>query len=245
MTLPTPTTYGKGQDTNVVQIFQESVNVSYAAVSATNKLSGLAIYGEEFEESDLDYQKMMNLRQIAVDLDKTLVAGSYAGVVNDDTAIKTRGIIEATSTNHIDAGADALTTTDVENAMIALAETNEAPMDDLYILGNASSIKKLADLYGFAPFAGPENTTGGNRINEIITQFGRLKVLWDPYVTAAYLQIVDIAHCDLVGLPVPGKGVLFYEDLPATGANVRGQFYGQLGLNYTAEEWHANIYNFT
>jgi len=245
MTAPTPTTFGKDQDTNYVQIFQRSVNISYAAQSATSKLSGLAIYGEEFTPNDLDYQKMMTLKQIALDLELALVTGTAQAPANDDTASKTQGIIGAISTNSVNAGGDALTTADVETAMIALAETNEAPMEDLYIMGNAAAIKKLADLYGFAPFAGPENTTGGNRINEIITQFGRLKVMWDPYVTALNLVIVDMAQCDLVGLPVPGKGVLFYEELPKTGANEKGQFYGQLGLNYTAEEWHAKVHSFT
>lgn len=247
LTAPTPKTYAKSQDTNCVQIFHRSVNMSYAAQSALNKLTaaGLMVYGESYQQSDLDFQIQANLKNLALDLDKTLVAGTYQAGANADTAWKTRGLIAAISTNSINAGGDPLTTADIENAMIALSETKEAPMEDLYIMGNAAAIKKVADLYGFAPFAGPENTTGGSKVETIITQFGRLKVMWDPYVTALNLVIFDAAYINLVGLPVPGKGVLFYEDLPKTGANTKGQIYGQLGLGYTMEEWHAKIHSFT
>jgi hypothetical protein len=244
LTAGTPTTYDTSQATNCCQIYQKPVNVSYAALSATNKLSGLAIVGEEFSPSDKDFQIEMNLKQIAIDLDKTLIAGAYQAGANKDTAWKTKGITAAITTNAINGGGDALTTTDIEDAMIALAETKESPMDDLYIMGGAAAIKKLADLYGFAPFAGPTNTIGGGKINTIITQFGDLKVMWDPYVAAATLLIVDVAQCSLVGLPVPGKGVLFYEELAKVGASEKGQVYGQIGFDYNAEEFHAKITNF-
>jgi len=243
---PTVTTYATSQAKNNCQIFQEGVTVSYAAESAKNKLTsgGLMVYGESFSPSGLEFQKMMHLRQIALDLDKSLVAGTQQSGSNADTAWKMRGLTAAISTNAVNAGGDALTTTDIDNAMIALAETIEAPMGDMYIMGGAAAVKKVADLYGVAPYAEPENTVGGNKIETIITQFGRLKLMWEPYVAAATLILFDLSQLDLVGLPVDGKGVLFYEDLPSSGAAYKGQFYGQLGLGYRHEKFHAKVTNF-
>ena len=247
LTAPTPKTYTKSQDTNCCQIFHRSVNISYAAQSAMNKLTsgGLMVYGEGLQQTDLDFQIQANLKNLAMDLDKTIMQGAYQAGTDKDTAWKTRGLTAAISTNAINGGGDALTTTDIENAMIALAETKEAPMEDLYLLGNASTIKKVADLYGVAPMASPDNTLGGGKVETIITQFGRVKLMWEPNSASATILIVDAPYLNLVGLPVPGKGVLFYEDLPKTGANTKGQIYGQLGLGYTMEEWHAKITNFT
>ena len=44
-----------------------------------------------------------------------------------------------------------------------------------------------------------------------------------------------------VALPVPGKGILFYEALSKTGAAEKGQIYGQLGIDYGPEEFHGTI----
>lgn len=242
----TPKVYSTAQATNCVQIFQRGINASYLSQSAKNKLTsgGLMVAGEKFTPNGLALQKAANLRNLALDLDKTLVAGSYQSGTNADTAWKTRGITSAISTNAVNAGGDALATADIDTAMIALAETVEAPMDDMYIMGGAAAVKKVSDLYGIAPFAGPDNTTGGNKIETIITQFGRLKLMWEPNVAAATLIIFDLSQIALVGLPVEGKGVLFYEDLEPAGASTKGQFYGQLGLGYRHEKFHAKITNF-
>jgi hypothetical protein len=55
------------------------------------------------------------------------------------------------------------------------------------------------------------------------------------------LLIADLAVCSPVFLPVPEKGVLFYEELSKTGASEKGQIYGQIGLDYGPEEYHGTI----
>jgi len=41
--------------------------------------------------------------------------------------------------------------------------------------------------------------------------------------------------------PVPGKGLLFYDEVAKSGASNGGQLYGQIGLDYGAEEYHGTI----
>jgi len=42
-------------------------------------------------------------------------------------------------------------------------------------------------------------------------------------------------------LPVPGKGVLFYEELSKVGAAETGQIFGQFGLDYGPKEFIGKI----
>jgi hypothetical protein len=55
------------------------------------------------------------------------------------------------------------------------------------------------------------------------------------------LLVADLAFCSPVFLPVPDKGVLFYEELSKTGASESGQIYGQMGIDYGPEEYHGTI----
>ena len=80
-------------------------------------------------------------------------------------------------------------------------------------------------------------------ISEIETDFAKFGVVWAPNVPAATLLIADLDVCHPVFLPVPGKGVLFYEELAKTGAAETGQVYGQLGIDYGPEEFHGKIIN--
>ena len=59
------------------------------------------------------------------------------------------------------------------------------------------------------------------------------------------LLIADLSVCKPVFLPVPGKGVLFYEELSRTGASEKGHLYGQIGLDYGPEEYHGTITGLT
>jgi hypothetical protein len=44
-----------------------------------------------------------------------------------------------------------------------------------------------------------------------------------------------------VALPVPGKGILFYEDLAKTGASERGQLFGQMGWDNGPQVFHGKL----
>ena len=78
-------------------------------------------------------------------------------------------------------------------------------------------------------------------IKQIETDFAMLGVVWAPQMVTSTLLIADLAFCSPVFLPVPEKGVLFYEELARTGASEKGQIYGQMGLDYGPEEYHGKI----
>ena len=53
--------------------------------------------------------------------------------------------------------------------------------------------------------------------------------------------IADVAHLAPVFQAVPGKGVLFEEELAKTGAADKIQLYGQIGLAHGPAFLHASI----
>ena len=55
------------------------------------------------------------------------------------------------------------------------------------------------------------------------------------------LLIADLSVVHPVFLPVPGKGNVFYEDIPQAGASVGGQVYAQMGLDYGPETYHGTL----
>ena len=243
LTAPDPWTYVRDQDVNTVQIFHRAVTVSYAKQSvvgqvvadATTKL--VDINGIQPVQNEKDFQISAHMRQIAVNVDYTFLNGQYAQATSAVVAAKSRGIITASLSNTVAAGGADLSKPLMDTLLRAMA-TNGAEFVNVVILCNAFQKQKLSDIYGYAP---QDRNVGGYNINQIETDFAILGVVWAPNVPVGTLLIADLSVCSPVFLPVPEKGVLFYEELSKTGAAEKGQVYGQIGLDYGPEEYHGTI----
>jgi hypothetical protein len=242
LTAPTPWTYVRGQDNNTVQIFQRQVSVSYAKQSVIGQITadgttGLAELGVQPVQNERDFQISAHMRQIAVDADYTFLNGTYQQATAANVAAKTRGIITACTTNTVDASSATLTR-DILNELLREMATNGAQFMNPVLFCNAFQKQKISEIYGYAP---ADRNVGGFNINQIETDFAILGIVWAPNVPAATMLIADLAVCSPVFLPVPEKGVLFYEELSRTGASEKGQIYGQMGIDYGPEEYHGTI----
>ena len=242
LTAPTPWTYVRTQDVNTVQIFQRQVSVSYAKQSVTGQVTadsttGLAELGAQPVQNERDFQIMAHMRQIAINVDYTFLNGAYQQATSAAVAAKCRGIITACSTNTVNASSAALTKALIDQLLRTMAG-NGAEFVNTVIFCNAFQKQKLSDIYGYAP---EDRNIGGYNIKQIETDFAQLGIVWAPNVPAATLLVADLAFCAPVFLPVPEKGVLFYEELSRTGASEKGQIYGQLGIDYGPEEYHGTI----
>ena len=241
----TATTVTRGQDTNTVQIFQETIEVSHAKLStygesgpiSTGYTPDLAIQGDQPVKNELEFQKMAALRQIAIDADYSMLNGAFQEATSAATAAKMRGIITACSTNTVAAGSATLSKPLVDELLRTMAN-NGAEFNNMVILVNGFQKQKLSDIYGYAP---EDRNIGGVNIKVIETDFAQVGVVYAPNVPAATLLCADMAYCNAVVCPVPGKGSVFYEDLAQTAASQKGQIYGQLGINYGPEEFHGTI----
>lgn len=243
LTAPDPWTYVRGQDTNTVQIFQRAVTISYAKQSVPGAITADATTGlvdktqMQPVQNEKDFQIGAHLRQIAVNSDYTYLNGAHQQATDAATSAKTRGIITACTTNTVDASSTLLSRT-MFNELIREMASNGAEFRNPVIFVNAFQKQMISEIYGYAP---DDRNVGGMNIKQIETDFAQFGVVWAPNVPAATLLVADLAVCHPVFLPVPGKGVLFYEELAKTGASERGQIYGQIGLDYGPEEFHGTI----
>lgn len=243
LTAPDPWTYVRGQDTNTVQIFHRSVTVSYAKQSVTGAIvadatTGLVDKNENQPiQNERDFQIAAHMRQIAVNVDYTFLNGAYQKATSAAVAAKSRGIITAATTNTVAAGSAQLSRS-LCNTLLRTMAGNGAEFVNPVVFCNAYQKQKLTEIYGYAP---SDRNIGGMNIKQVETDFAMLGIVWAPNVPAATLLIADLAFCSPVFLPVPEKGVLFYEELSKTGAAEKGQIYGQIGLDYGPEEYHGTI----
>jgi hypothetical protein len=245
LTAPTPWTYVRAQDVNTCQIWQRQVSVSYAKQSVVGQVTadpttGLvdATDGQPVA-NERDFQINAHMRQLALDIDYTFLNGSYQQATSAAVAAKTRGVITACSTNSVDASAAALSKSLIDQILRTMA-TNGSEFLQPVVFCNAFQKQQFSNIYGYAP---EDRNIGGTNIKLIETDFAELGIIWAPNVPAATVLIADLAFCAPVFLPVPEKGVLFYEELSKTGASEKGQIYGHVGVDYGPEEMHGTITN--
>lgn len=243
LTAPTPWTYVRGQDKNTCQIFHRSVKVSYAKQSVTGSVTadgttGLVdITDQQPVQNEVDFQIAAHMRQIAVNVEYTFLNGVYQQATSAGVAAKTRGIITACTTNTVNAANAALSRTLV-NTLVASMAANGAEFINPVIFCNAFQKQKISEIFGYAP---QDRNIGGLNIKQVETDFALMGVVWAPFMPTNSLLIADLSVCNPVFLPVPGKGVLFYEAIDKAGAADAGQIYGQIGLDYGPEEYHGTI----
>lgn len=243
LTAPTAWTYVRAQDVNTVQIFQRQVSISYAKWSVSGQVTadpttGLVdITDNQPVSSEKDFQIAAHMRQLALNVDYTFLNGAYQQATAANVAAKARGIITACTTNTVAAGAVQLSKALI-NQLLRTMAANGAVFNRPVLLANAYQVQRISDIYGYAP---EDRRVGGVAIQTVLTDFCQLGVVWAPNVPAATVLIADMAYVSPVFLPVPNKGVLFYEELSRTGASESGQIYGQIGLDYGPEEYHGTI----
>lgn len=249
LTAPEPTFVTRDQATNVVQIFQETTGVSWMKQSNTGTMSGVNIAGQQNNvPNEFDFQVGVKTKKVRTDLEYTLINGTYQKASNDSTANKTRGLIEAITTNTKDASAAELNY-DLLNEVLRTMFKNNADMSNLIILCDDITKAQITNNWSKLPgFYLPQSrNVGGLAIDQIVTDHGTLGVMVHRMVPASTAVIVNMAVLEIVEMPVVAKGQLlgnfFWTDLPLSGAGDKGMIYGQAGLDYGPEWYHAKITN--
>lgn len=250
-TAPTASEVSRSNVSNVVEIHQEAVEVSYTKQAATGQLSGINVAGGVNPVQDeLSHQVALKLRKIAVDVELSFLSGAYQKPSNNSTARQTRGILSAISTNvFANGGAGrAVSKSIVDNALSAMF-SNGAPLSsDTTVLMVAPGQKvALSNLYSTATLNQPTMTRniGGVAVDTIITDFGTFGVMINRWFPTGGIGILDLSVCAPVFLEIPNKGTLFAEPLAQTGSSEKYQIYGEIGLEYGPEVYHGYIKDLT
>lgn len=236
---PPATELDRGQKSNVVQIFHETLEISYTKQAATGNISGLSILGNQPVTNEVDWQTQRKLEILARNIEYTFLNGVYSNpATNANPGRQTRGILEAITTNAV----DGTSSTDFKatfNALLLEMFTNGAPFgSNTVIITNGYQKQQISAAYGYAP---EDRNIGGVNINQIETDFGRFGVVLDRYLPADTVVLADLSVCKPVFLDIPGKGFLFREELARTGAAFKYQIYGEIGLEHGPEVFHGKI----
>jgi hypothetical protein len=190
----------------------------------------------------MDFQIGIAMMEMARDIEYTFINGVYQLGGYDDEANKTRGMLAAIETNAIDAAGAGLGLWLVADAMKAIYDAN-GTLSDLVLMVDATSLFQInADAKDNDMTIVPNGRdVNGIQISTLITPMGEIGIRLGECLPAGTALIANPTVCSPVHLPVPGKGNFFREPLAKVGAADREQIYGQLGLDYGAEWYHAKI----
>ena len=243
-TAPAASHVERKQEINVVQIFHESIDLTYAKMSNSGKMSGLNTAGQQPNPpSEEDFQLQQKLRKIARDVEFSFLQGTYHKASSASEAYKTRGMIELAKTvSHVEGGSKLLTIDILKALYLEMAE-NGATFDNMVLFCAPFQKQVITSLYekqlGYN--VGAPRNVGGMNITQIETDFFEMGIVTDFFMPKDTILIADMAHVAPVFQEVPGKGVLFVEDLAKTGASNKKQIYGQIGLDHGPAFLHGVI----
>jgi hypothetical protein len=239
---PTALSYVLAQEKNTTQIFHEKIAVTYMKQANVGRLAGINTAGQVgASTNELDFQVARALTKMARDVEKTFLEGAYVAAGNSSVAHRSRGISTAANgaSNEVDAVTAQLEKSHIDTLLKKMYAAG-ANFTQPVIFCGLHVKQRISGLYGYAP---QDRNIGGVNIRQIETDVGNVGVMIHPYLTASTLLMVDVAMCSPVFGIVPGKGVLFYEELGKAGAATLGQIYGEIGLDYGAGALHGSIIN--
>ncbi|WP_210149839.1 SU10 major capsid protein [Paeniglutamicibacter terrestris] len=234
---------------NVLEIHQEAVEISYTKQAATGQRATagqpeVTVGGTVLPADELAWQLAQQFKQKAFDIEKTFITGTYSKPTTNATPRKTRGLLEAITTNvGVTSAIGVLSEDDVmnlfqdawENGGIQEGETRT-------VMVNAALKRQLTKI--FIKDAGYKEDTrdvGGVSLQTFETDFGRANIMLSRYIPADTLIVASLEDLRPAFLEIPGKGHFFAEPLAKTGAADKVQIYGEIGLNYGNEKKHGKL----
>lgn len=245
-TAPAASHIAREQEKNVVQIHQEVIDLTYAKQSNSGRMSGLNTAGQNPNPADeKSWQIQQKLIKIARDVEYSFLNGKYQVATGANVANKTRGMLElCTSDTGVSiAAADAALSKKMLDQLFREMADNGAYFGKMVLFCGAYQKQMITNLYAEQFKANMQTTqnVGGMNITEIETDFFKMGVVWDRFMPNDSILVADMAHIAPVFQAVPGKGVLFQEELAKTGASDKIQIYGQIGLAHGPAFLHGAI----
>jgi hypothetical protein len=245
---PTGAERSRANVSNVVEIHHSAIEVSYTKLAARGNFSGVNVapQWDDLVADELALQTQAELESMAVDIEQSFLSGTYQLPANNSTARKTRGVLSAIATNVLaNGGTGRAITPAILNAAFKTAFDNGAklPQDKTVIMLGSAQKVALTNAYATPTLNQPtrDRTVGGVAMDSLVTDFGTFGVMLNRWMPAGQIAIVDLSVCYPVFLEIPGKGLLFTEELARTGASRKFQLYGEIGLEYGPETNHALI----
>ena len=243
LTAPDASVVTRAQKTNVTQIFQESVGISYAKQSNMGTLSGLNVAGQQANPmNELDFQVAAKMAKINADIEYTFINGTFNKATSDSEINKTRGLVTAITSNTTAMGSKPLGLWDIADMVKKIYGAN-APTDGLCLWCDAVTLFQInADAVqnGLTVVPAARNINGIS-LSSVVTPIGVVYLYLGEYLPAGTALLLNLSVLAPVFQPVPGKGNFFLEALAKTGAGEKYQLFGQIGLDHGPEWYHGKF----
>lgn len=243
LTAPDASVVTRAQKTNVTQIFQESVGISYAKQSNMGTLSGVNIAGQQANPmNELDFQVAAKMAKINADIEYTFINGTFNKAASDSEINKTRGLVTAITSNTTAMGSKPLGLWDIADMVKKIYGAN-APTDGLCLWCDAVTLFQInADAVqnGLTVVPAARNINGIS-LSSVVTPIGVVYLYLGEYLPAGTALLLNLSVLAPVFQPVPGKGNFFLEALAKTGAGEKYQLFGQIGLDHGPEWYHGKF----
>lgn len=245
LTAPDASVVTRAQLTNVTQIFQETVGVSYAKMSNMGTLSGANVANQQANPMrELDFQVAAKMQKIQADIEFTFMQGVYNKATADNEANKTRGLNSAITTNVIDMSGKPAGLWAISDLLKMIYESN-APIGGLVAWGDATTMYQIhadAQQNGLT-IVTSDRAVNGIYLNRLLTPLGDVYLYLGEYLPAGTMFLLDLDVLAPVIQPVPEKGNFFLEELSRAGAGQKYQLFGQIGLDHGPEWYHGKLVN--
>lgn len=252
---PTAESRSRSNVLNVLEIHQEALELSYSKLAAIQNLNttgathpgAAGVGGSNPVTDEASEQIRSHLAQIARDVEKTFITGTFNDPATNAANRNTRGILQAITTN-AEAAAGALLGVDDAEILLDLMQSvwesggiSESGTAAVMVAG----FQKRQLTKAFIKEGGyrqNSRTVGGVAVDTILTDFGELNVILNRHVPTDTAIVVSLEQCRPVVLNIPNKGAGFFvEELAKVGAADRWQVYGEIGLKYGNEKAHGKI----
>lgn len=243
LTAPDATVITRTQKTNVTQIFQEAVGISYAKQSNMGTLSGLNVAGQQANPiNELDFQVAAKMQKVNRDIEFTFIQGTYNKATSDATVNKTRGLVEAITTNVTAMSSKPLGLWDIADMVKKIYGAN-APTDGLCLWCDAVTLFQVnADAVQNGLTVVPAaREINGIALSSVVTPIGVVYLYLGECLPAGTALLLNLNVIAPVYQPVPGKGNFFLEPLAKVGAGEKYQLFGQIGLDHGPEWYHGKF----
>lgn len=229
---------------NVAQIFQYGVEVSYSKLAASQQLANLGNGESNPVQDELDHQIGLKLKTAARDINWAFLRGTYQKPVDNTTARRTRGLIQAISTNVTAvAGSAPLTEVMVLDAIQSVFDSRDinADMEPTLLVGSAQK-RALSQIFITGKnYQEMSRTVGGVNVQAIETDFGTINIMLESAMPSDTVVFTHLGMCKPKFLIIPSKGFLFVEPMAKTGSSEKYELYGEVGLQYGDEAASAKI----
>lgn len=245
LTAPDASVLKRDQKTNVTQIFQESVGISYGKMSNMGTLSGINVAGQQANPvSEEDFQIAAKMAKIGQDIEYTFLNGKYQKSTCDNVPNKSRGLLNAIESNIVDADGKMLSFMLLCEAMKCIDDSNGDTTNLVVGLDSTGRLQLNAD----AAANGLTIVSAGRDINgiavdQVLTPLGTVYLKTLKYLPTGTVALFDPSIMAPVEQIVPKKGNFFLEELAKVGAGTKKQIFGQIGLDHGPEWYSAKITN--